>query len=135
MLATSVLFTAMFSAVSIVWDREFGFLREMLVAPVRRGSIVVGKASAARRWPPSRALLVLALAGFVHVPYNPLMIVELIVELFLLSFTLTAFGLMMAARIQQMQTVHGAHADAAPAAVVPVGRAVPDHGTCPPGCR
>src|SRR3989442_15513921 len=34
-LALSVLFTAMFSAVSIVWDREFGFLREMLVAPVR----------------------------------------------------------------------------------------------------
>src|ERR1700729_3444785 len=42
-LALSVLFTAMFSAVSIVWDREFGFLREMLVAPVRRGSILVGK--------------------------------------------------------------------------------------------
>jgi len=35
-LAMSVLFTAIFSAASIVWDREFGFLREMLVAPVRR---------------------------------------------------------------------------------------------------
>ena len=43
-LATSVLFTAVFSSASIVWDREFGFLREMLVAPVRRGSILVGKA-------------------------------------------------------------------------------------------
>ena len=42
-LAMAVLFTAMFSAASIVWDREFGFLREMLVAPVRRGSIVLGK--------------------------------------------------------------------------------------------
>jgi len=42
-LAMAVLFTAMFSAASIVWDREYGFLREMLVAPVRRGSIVVGK--------------------------------------------------------------------------------------------
>ena len=39
-LGMSVLFTAMFSAASIVWDREFGFLREMLVAPVRRSSIV-----------------------------------------------------------------------------------------------
>jgi ABC-2 type transport system permease protein len=37
-LGMSVLFTAMFSAASIVWDREFGFLREMLVAPVRRRS-------------------------------------------------------------------------------------------------
>ena len=42
-LAMAVLFTAMFSAASIVWDREFGFLREMLVAPVRRSSIVIGK--------------------------------------------------------------------------------------------
>src|SRR6516162_11127665 len=38
-LAMSVLFTAIFSAASIVWDREFGFLREMLVAPVSRASI------------------------------------------------------------------------------------------------
>src|SRR5579883_2681583 len=42
-LSMAVLFTAIFSAASIVWDREFGFLREMLVAPVRRGSIVIGK--------------------------------------------------------------------------------------------
>ena len=47
-LATSVLFTAVFSAMSIVWDREFGFLREMLVAPVRRSSIIVGKALRSR---------------------------------------------------------------------------------------
>ncbi|HLY34821.1 MAG TPA: ABC transporter permease, partial [Jatrophihabitantaceae bacterium] len=42
-LAMAVMFTAMFSAASIVWDREFGFLREMMVAPVRRSSIVIGK--------------------------------------------------------------------------------------------
>ena len=54
-LAMAVLFTAMFSAASIVWDREFGFLREMLVAPVSRAAIVIGSASAAPRWPVSRA--------------------------------------------------------------------------------
>ena len=42
-IAMTILFTAIFSAVSIVWDREFGFLREMLVAPVRRGALVTGK--------------------------------------------------------------------------------------------
>src|SRR6202034_371829 len=42
-LAMSVLFTAIFSAASIVWDREFGFLREMLVAPVSRSALVIGK--------------------------------------------------------------------------------------------
>ena len=42
-IAMTILFTAIFSAVSIVWDREFGFLREMMVAPVRRGALVIGK--------------------------------------------------------------------------------------------
>ena len=42
-LCMAVLFTAMFSAASLVWDREFGFLREMMVAPVRRSSLVLGK--------------------------------------------------------------------------------------------
>ena len=42
-IAMTILFTAIFSAVSIVWDREFGFLREMLVAPVSRGALVTGK--------------------------------------------------------------------------------------------
>src|SRR6516162_7239688 len=42
-LCISVMFTAMYLAASIVWDREFGFLREMMVAPVRRSSIVIGK--------------------------------------------------------------------------------------------
>ena len=41
--ATSTLFTAIFAGVSIVWDREFGFLREMLVAPVPRTAILLGK--------------------------------------------------------------------------------------------
>jgi ABC-2 type transport system permease protein len=43
----AVMFTAMFSAASIVWDREFGFLREMMVAPVRRSSIVRGRGATA----------------------------------------------------------------------------------------
>ena len=54
--AMSVLFTAIFSAASIVWDREFGFLREILVAPVGRASIVIGKAWAGPPSRPSRAL-------------------------------------------------------------------------------
>lgn len=106
-LATSTLFTAMFSAVSIVWDREFGFLREMLVAPVRRGSILVGKCLGGATVATVQGLIVLVLAPLVKVPYNPVMIVELIVELFVVSFTITAFGLLIASRIQQMQAVFG----------------------------
>jgi ABC-2 type transport system permease protein len=102
-LAMSVLFTAIFSAASIVWDREFGFLREMLVAPVRRWAIVLGKCLGGATVATWQGIVFLVLAGFAHVPYNPLLLLTLVGELLLLSFTLTAFGVMMAARIKQIQ--------------------------------
>jgi ABC-2 type transport system permease protein len=101
--AMGVLFTAIFSAGSIVWDREFGFLREMLVAPVNRGAIVLGKCLGGATVATFQGVIVLALAGLAGVPYNPVLILTLIGELLLLSFTLTAFGVMMAARIKQFQ--------------------------------
>src|SRR5437899_7561839 len=102
-LAMSVMFTAIFSAASIVWDREFGFLREMLVAPVSRSAIVIGKIFGGATVATFQGLLILALAGFVGVPYNPVLLLTLVVELVLLSFTLTAFGVLLAARLQSIQ--------------------------------
>jgi len=102
-LAMSVLFTSIFSAGSIVWDREFGFLREMLVAPISRASIVIGKCLGGAVIATFQGIIFLALAGFAHVPYDPILLLVLVGELLLLSFTLTAFGVMMAARITQFQ--------------------------------
>jgi ABC-2 type transport system permease protein len=102
-LAMSVMFTAIFSAASIVWDREFGFLREMLVAPVRRWAIVIGKCLGGATVATFQGVIFLALAGLAHVPYDPVLLLTLVGELLLLSFTLTAFGVMMAARIKQIQ--------------------------------
>jgi ABC-2 type transport system permease protein len=102
-LAMSVLFTAIFSAASIVWDREFGFLREMLVAPVSRASIVVGKCLGGATIATLQGVIMLALAGLAGVPYNPVLMLILVGEMLLLAFTLTAFGVMMAARITQFQ--------------------------------
>jgi len=102
-LAMSVLFTSIFSAASIVWDREFGFLREMLVAPVRRWAIVIGKCLGGATVATFQGIIFLALAGVAHVPYDPVLMLTLVGELLLLSFTLTAFGVMMAARIKQIQ--------------------------------
>src|SRR5690348_10905407 len=103
-LAMAVMFTAIFSAASIVWDREFGFLREMLVAPVRRGSIVLGKCFGGATVAGIQGLIVLLLAPLVHVPYSPAMLLEIVALLVLLAFALTAFGVMAAARINQMQS-------------------------------
>ena len=103
-LCISVMFTAMFSAASIVWDREFGFLREMMVAPVRRSSIVIGKCLGGATVASFQGVIVICLAGLVHVPYDPLLILEIFGLQLLLAFSITAFGVMIAVRIKQMQS-------------------------------
>jgi ABC-2 type transport system permease protein len=106
-LCISVMFTAMFSAASIVWDREFGFLREMMVAPIRRSSIVVGKCFGGATVAASQGLILLALAWAVHVPYSVTLVLGVFALQLLLAFSITAFGVMVAARINQIQSFMG----------------------------
>ena len=106
-LCITVMFTAMFSAASIVWDREFGFLREMMVAPIRRSSIVIGKALGGATVASFQGVILISLAGTVHVPYDPLLILGVFGIQLLLAFSITAFGLMVAIRIKQMQSFMG----------------------------
>jgi ABC-2 type transport system permease protein len=106
-LCIAVMFTAMFSAASIVWDREFGFLREMMVAPIRRSSIVIGKCLGGATVAGFQGVIVLCLAGTVHVPYDPVLILGVFGLQLLLAFTITAFGIMVAVRIRQMQSFMG----------------------------
>jgi len=103
--ATSTLFTAIFAGISIVWDREFGFLREMLVAPIPRTSILFGKCLGGGTIATLQALILVALAGLVGVPYNPVMMIGLLLLLFLTALAMTAFGLMISARIKKFQAV------------------------------
>ncbi|HTN24235.1 MAG TPA: ABC transporter permease [Solirubrobacteraceae bacterium] len=106
-LCITVMFTAMFSAASIVWDREFGFLREMMVAPVRRSSIVIGKCLGGAAVASLQGLILIALAGAVHVPYDPLLLLGIFGLQLLLAFSITAFGVMVAIRIKQIQAFMG----------------------------
>jgi ABC-2 type transport system permease protein len=103
-IAMTILFTAIFSAVSIVWDREFGFLREMLVAPVRRGAIMVGKCAGGATVATMQGVIILVLAGLVHVPYSPVLFIELLGMMVITATMLTAFGLFLAARIQEIES-------------------------------
>lgn len=106
-LCVSVMFTAIFSAASIVWDREFGFLREMMVAPVRRSSIVIGKCLGGATVASLQGVVLIALAGLVDVPYDPLLILGIFGLMLLLAFSMTAFGVMIAVRVKQMQAFMG----------------------------
>jgi ABC-2 type transport system permease protein len=103
-LCMAVLFTAMFSAASLVWDREFGFLREMMVAPVRRSALVLGKCLGGATVAGCQGLIVIALAGAVGVPYNAELLLGVFAMQLVLAFAITAFGVMVAARISQIQS-------------------------------
>ncbi len=106
-LCIAVMFTAMFSAASIVWDREFGFLREMMVAPVRRSSIVIGKCLGGATVACTQGVIMILVGPLVHVPYNAVLILGIFGLQILLAFTITAFGVMIAVRIKQMQAFFG----------------------------
>ncbi|MDA8396337.1 MAG: ABC transporter permease [Actinomycetota bacterium] len=101
--AMTVVTTAIFSAISIVWDREFGFLREMLVAPVSRGALVIGKTLGGASVATVQGTIMLALAPLIGVHLTPLLVLEVIGLEMLMASALTAFGVFVASRIQRME--------------------------------
>lgn len=103
-LSMSVITSSLFSAMSVVWDREFGFLREMLVAPVARTSLVVGKALGGGSVAVAQALLLVLTAPLVGVSLTPGRAVGLVFSLLLLAFALTAFGMVLATRMERMES-------------------------------
>ncbi|MDQ1427338.1 MAG: type transport system permease protein [Acidimicrobiaceae bacterium] len=103
-IAMTILFTAIFSAVSIVWDREFGFLREMMVAPIRRGALVTGKTLGGATVATMQGVIMLLLGPLVGVPYDLVLIVSLLVLMALCALMLTAIGVVAASRMQQVES-------------------------------
>jgi ABC-2 type transport system permease protein len=103
-LAMSVLTSALFSAIAIVWDREFGFMREMLVAPVSRSSLVLGKALGGGSVAVVQGLVLVVFAPIVGVSFTVLSFFEMVFFLLLLAFSLTAFGIVIASRMQRMES-------------------------------
>jgi len=103
-LAMSVLTSALFSAIAIVWDREFGFMREMLVAPVTRATLVCGKALGGGSVAVVQGLVLVVAAPFVGVSLTIGSFFAMVGLLLLLAFSLTAFGIVIASRMQRMES-------------------------------
>ncbi|MDT0453173.1 ABC transporter permease [Streptomyces hesseae] len=95
---------AIAAGASIIWDCETGFLREMLVAPVRRSSLLLGKCVGGATVASCQGAVVLSLAWTAHVPYRPALIATLIGELVITALTLTALGTLAAVHITRIQT-------------------------------
>ncbi|MBI4691453.1 MAG: ABC transporter permease [Nitrospirae bacterium] len=95
-LGMTILFSAMFSSISIIWDKEFGFMKEILVAPVSRLSIVVGKALSGTIVSTIQAAIVLALFPFLGLKLGILNIAATIIICIGISFSISAFGIVLA---------------------------------------
>ncbi len=102
-LAMSVLFTSIFSSMSIVWDREFGFLKEIQVAPIPRSAVAVGKALGGSTVAILQSTLLLALAPLVGVEVSPGMVLGTLGLMFLLAFALASLGVAIASRMRTME--------------------------------
>ena len=99
----TVLFTSVFTAMSIVWDREFGFLKEVLVAPVSRTAVAIGKALGGSTQAVLQGSIVLVLAPLAGISLTPLTVVTVIPLMFLLAFALTSLSIALAARMRSME--------------------------------
>jgi ABC-2 type transport system permease protein len=99
----SILFTAIFGAMSIVWDREFGFLKEVLVAPIDRWAVAVGKALGGTTQAMIQGLILLVLAPFVGVHLNVTTVLELIPLAAILAFGLSSLGVAIASMMKSLQ--------------------------------
>jgi len=102
-LAMAVLFTAIFSAISVVWDREFGFLKEVMVAPVSRTAVALGKVAGGATVAMFQGIIVLLLAPVVGVVMSPGQVVAVIGLMLLLATVMTSLGLVIAARQRTME--------------------------------
>ncbi|MEO0050174.1 MAG: ABC transporter permease [candidate division WOR-3 bacterium] len=101
--AMTSIFTSIQSAISIIWDREFGFLKEILVAPVPRTSIVIGKGFAGTTLSLIQGCIVLLLAPLVKVKLPLINILPLLFVMAVMSFALTGIGIVIAARMTSFQ--------------------------------
>ena len=102
-IAMTVLMNSVMSGLSVVWDREFGFLKEVLVAPLSRGGIVLGKAAGAATVAVAQGFILLILSPIVGVSLNPLLVIKLVPMLIILSLSLSGLGILVASRMRSQQ--------------------------------
>jgi ABC-2 type transport system permease protein len=102
-LAMAVLFTSIFSAVSIVWDREFGFMKEVMVAPISRVAVALGKVAGGSTVAMFQGLIILLLAPAIGIKLTWDQILILIGLMLLLAAVMSAFGILIAARQRTME--------------------------------
>jgi ABC-2 type transport system permease protein len=102
-IAMSVLMGSFMSGVSIVWDREFGFLKEVLVAPISRISVAIGRTLGSATVATIQGVMILILAPFIKVSLSVWTVLALIPLMFLLAGSMGSLGILLASRIKSTE--------------------------------
>ncbi len=99
----TILFSSIFSTISVVWDREFGFLREMLVAPISRLTIVLGKLISGTLLSAFQGFILFLLVPFFGFSLSPTEVVQMAFLLILVSLSITSLGLLVASFLTSLE--------------------------------
>ncbi len=101
--AMTVLTSSLLAGTSVVVDREHGFLKEVLVAPLTRVGVILGKALGGSLTSLVQGLIMLAIAPIIGLSITPLLVLKLLPTLLILSLALSGLGILMATRMQSQQ--------------------------------
>ncbi len=100
----SIIFTSMFSGMEVIWDRQFGFLKEMLVAPLSRFAIMIGRTLGGATVATIQGTIVMVVALFFGFhPYRTALLIPAMLVMFLIALLFTALGTMVASLLEDMQ--------------------------------
>jgi len=103
----TLLMSSFMAGVSVVWDREFGFLKEVLVAPISRASVAVGKTLGAATVALLQGMLILLFAPLIGVSLSAWTLLALLPLMFLLAASIGSLGILLATRIRSMEAFQG----------------------------
>ncbi|MFJ7069619.1 ABC transporter permease [Streptomyces sp. NPDC101115] len=106
MLMMTVQTPAIMVGVRLITDRQSGYLRELLMAPVHRATLLLGSCAGGTVVATAQGAVLLALAGYVGLPYDPLLLVLLLAGMVLASFTVTALAVALAVGLRRAETFH-----------------------------
>jgi ABC-2 type transport system permease protein len=101
--AMSIIFSSVFYGSYIIWDRKFDFLKSVMVAPVSRGSVFVGKTLGGMTTSLIQASILLAIGFAIGIGFTPLSLLQAVVIILLMSFGLTSLGLALGSYMYSLE--------------------------------
>ena len=102
-ISMSIIFTSVFYGAYIIWDRKFDFLKSVMVAPISRGIIFTGKTLGGMTNSLVQVSILLIVGGIIGIHYTTLSLVQTVVVVLLLSFSLTSLGLALGSYMHSLE--------------------------------